>query len=657
MIKNKPPANNNEAAESSFDLAASQAASQNRRVRPISTLEVPERPALAPNVQLVGELQESGFENRQWLIERDDQFIQLTELLYRVLEQLDGERTLEEIAARVTEETDWIVNPEHVRQIIQTKLIPIGLVVSADGAVVLRSGVRASFGVKNVKVLGPRIIDPITKVLQFLYVPPIFVLFLILMSVAHGWLYFMHGMVRTMHEVIYLPGQLLMLLVLFLIAGVFHEFGHASALRYGGGKVREMGAGIYLVFPIFYTDTTDSYRLDRWARLRTDIGGFYFELIFALVCMALYFVTRQAFFLAVMLLTDVQIITELSPLVRFDGYWALADLMGIPDLFSYMGPFVQGVISRVAPFLRGILPILAPGGNKLLNLKPWVKVIFMSYIIVTIIALPVLLFFLVMYEPTIVSTTWSALLAQRAMFAQAKINGDPTVIALSNIQALLLALPLFGNMYLLFSLVKKGWNWSKQNLKRAIVGSLFAAGIIAVLAFLWAPQLPQLPSFASGSTQNFKPVDGITCDQGEHATEHIHAHLAIYMNGQAVLIPSHIGIPAGGNCLYWLHTHRFDGVIHVEAPSQGTYTVGQFIDIWTQTSQTPVLTNSSFLDYPLDGHQLHIWTSDNGKPAQRYIGNLGDLALQNHEIITIAYDSPHVRPVTYFDWRNSSAGG
>src|SRR5438876_16554 len=86
------------------------------------------------------------------------------------------------------------------------------------------------------------------RALHFLFVPPIFVLFLILISVAQGWLYFLHGMVRTINEVIYMPGQLLMVLVLFLIAGVFHEFGHASALRYGGGKVREMGVGIYLVF-------------------------------------------------------------------------------------------------------------------------------------------------------------------------------------------------------------------------------------------------------------------------------------------------------------------------------------------------------------------------------------------------------------------------
>src|SRR5260370_7310855 len=139
MIKNKPPANNNEAAESSFDLAASQAASQNRRVRPISTLEVPERPALAPNVRLVGELQESGFENRQWLIERDDQFIQLTELLYRVLEQLVGERTLAEIAARVTEEPDWIVNQKHVPQLIQTNLFPLRLSLRRSSPVFLPS--------------------------------------------------------------------------------------------------------------------------------------------------------------------------------------------------------------------------------------------------------------------------------------------------------------------------------------------------------------------------------------------------------------------------------------------------------------------------------------------------------------------------------------
>jgi putative peptide zinc metalloprotease protein len=72
-----------------------------------------------------------------------------------------------------------------------------------------------------------------------------------------------------------------------LLSGVFHEFGHAAALRYGGGKVRGMGWGLYLIYPAFYTDVTDSYRLGRWAKIRTDIGGVYFHLIFAVGLIAL----------------------------------------------------------------------------------------------------------------------------------------------------------------------------------------------------------------------------------------------------------------------------------------------------------------------------------------------------------------------------------
>ena len=43
-----------------------------------------------------------------------------------------------------------------------------------------------------------------------------------------------------------------------------------------------MGAGLYIVWPAFYTDVTDAYRLGRGGRLRTDLGGIYFNAIFAL---------------------------------------------------------------------------------------------------------------------------------------------------------------------------------------------------------------------------------------------------------------------------------------------------------------------------------------------------------------------------------------
>src|SRR5437762_1994050 len=63
---------------------------------------LPERPSLASNVQLVGAMKGTGFKDQQWLIEREGQFIQVTELLYRIAELASGERTLKEIAAGVT---------------------------------------------------------------------------------------------------------------------------------------------------------------------------------------------------------------------------------------------------------------------------------------------------------------------------------------------------------------------------------------------------------------------------------------------------------------------------------------------------------------------------------------------------------------------------
>ena len=76
--------------------------------------------------------------------------------------------------------------------------------------------------------------------------------------------------------------MLVLTFVLTAASAGFHEFGHAAACRYGGAKPGVIGGGIYLVWPVFFTDVTDSYRLDRRGRLRTDLGGLYFNMLFSL---------------------------------------------------------------------------------------------------------------------------------------------------------------------------------------------------------------------------------------------------------------------------------------------------------------------------------------------------------------------------------------
>src|SRR5688572_1263864 len=112
---------------------AERAPTQGAPPRPEPASAVPEVPKLAGGVHLSGDMDESAFVEPQWLVQRDGQFVQLTELLYRVAEQIDGRRDLSEIAEAVGDAIDRDVTDDNIRQLIAEKLIPLGLVQTADG--------------------------------------------------------------------------------------------------------------------------------------------------------------------------------------------------------------------------------------------------------------------------------------------------------------------------------------------------------------------------------------------------------------------------------------------------------------------------------------------------------------------------------------------
>jgi hypothetical protein len=99
----------------------------------------------------------------------------------------------------------------------------------------------------------------------------------------------------------------------------------------------------------------------------------------------------------------------------------------------------------------------------------------------------------------------------------------------------------------------------------------------------------------ASSTTNGTTVDGIQCAPLEQLAYHIHAHLQVYVDGVPRALPGAIGIlgpvaqqTASGpfygasKCIYWLHTHTSDGVIHIESPTRRVYTLGDFFDEWHQ---------------------------------------------------------------------------
>ena len=110
-----------------------------------------------------------------------------------------------------------------------------------------------------------------------------------------------------------------------------------------------IGVGIYLVWPSFFTNVTDSYRLSRAGRLRTDLGGLYFNLVFMLALAGIYVATSAEILLLVIAITHLEMLEQLLPFVRFDGYFILSDLIGVPDLFARVGAHRQERPARGPP--------------------------------------------------------------------------------------------------------------------------------------------------------------------------------------------------------------------------------------------------------------------------------------------------------------------
>jgi putative peptide zinc metalloprotease protein len=442
---------------------------------------VPAIPALAGGVELAGVMPETGFADQQWLIRRNGRFIQVTELLYRVAEQLDGRQSIEEIAASLTASSRWIVDPEHVRQIIETKLAPLGLVEGWETAAA-RPPPRSPLKIQaRVPLIPPPVLDRIASVLRLLYAPPALLVAIALSVAALTWLFAVHGVSNSLRTALYTPGALPVVLLLVIVSGLIHEFGHAAALRYGGGRVGVLGAGFYLVYPTFYTDTTDAYRLRRRDRVRTDLGGIYFHVLFSLILIGLYLLLRRELLLAVVVVIAFDIGYQLLPYARFDGYWTLADLTGIPDPLSQIGPFLR---KRLTPRAKG---------TKLPELKPWVRRVFQVYIILALPTLVLLFVLIVLGLPGIVRVVWDAGRAQLTVISLARTLGVDELVVAAVAQLVVLGLSTLALAYLVVGLFRTPltalWRWSRGSTFRsglAVTAVLVGA---AVLGAFWIPPL------------------------------------------------------------------------------------------------------------------------------------------------------------------------
>lgn len=325
------------------------------------------------------------YQGRQYWVVKDPvalQYFRFEEEEFAILQMLDGESSLDEIAERFAAEfPPQTIRTEELQQFIGM-LHRSGLVLTdaAGQGVQLRKRRDEKRFKERLALLGNILsvrfkgFDP-DRVLNFLlpytrwfFTLPALVFFslvglsaltlvLVQFDVFHARL--------PSFQTFFSAQNWLLLAGTLAVTKIIHEFGHGLSCKRFGGECHEMGVMLLVLTPCLYCNVSDSWMLpNRWHRAAIGAAGMYVELVIASICTFIWWFTEPGLLnyicLNVMFVSSVStILFNANPLLRYDGYYILSDILEIPNLRQKastilnrkLGKWFLGLEEQEDPFL------------------------------------------------------------------------------------------------------------------------------------------------------------------------------------------------------------------------------------------------------------------------------------------------------------------
>ena len=123
-------------------------------------------------------------------------------------------------------------------------------------------------------------------------------------------------------------------MAVILFSVTMHELAHAAACTNRGVRHGPIGFMIYTIFPAFYTDVSDAWRLTAKDRLIVDGAGVLTSFLLGSLGAALLFISPNYPAAILLLLNDSLVLVNLNPFLKMDGYWLISDMLRVPNLMS-----------------------------------------------------------------------------------------------------------------------------------------------------------------------------------------------------------------------------------------------------------------------------------------------------------------------------------
>lgn len=307
-------------------------------------------PRLADSVD-VTEQEESGASRFLVRNRATGRYFLLQPVQYQIFQRIDGLNSISEIA----EGTNG-TGPKATRRAAAnflTKLDSLELLARAGSAGV-ESGRQPEL-YRRFKLFNPnRFLTAVDRSFGWALSRPALAASFVLMAVVTFGMLLRSAEVAAYTSYIYTEYGLVTIIGFVLAIATFHEMAHGLACKHFGGDVPEAGfLMIYYVMPAFYCNVTDMYRFRlRSQRLWVIAAGIYWQLSVSAAAALVWLMATPATFLAdfaflTFLAGTFNVLVNCNPLIKLDGYYALSQLAGVPNLQSRSSAYVKSLIDRL----------------------------------------------------------------------------------------------------------------------------------------------------------------------------------------------------------------------------------------------------------------------------------------------------------------------
>ena len=346
------------------------------------------RPSLRPGVQPL----HRRLRGKAWVLLLDpvtQRFHRVTPAVWRVLELLDGRRTLDEVWAAACERVDahdggtisqqelvQLMSALYANDLLQTQ-------VSPDAGEVFERFRRQQRAKRRQSWLNPMSLrlpllhpDPWFErwagLARALFSLPVLLLWLAFVTPACvlAWQHW-GALTDNLSDRVLSSSNLALLWLTYPLVKSVHEWAHGMAVKAWGGNVREIGLMFIIFTPVPYVDATSSYRFpSKWARAAVAAAGIMAELVLGAGAVYVWLMAESGLATAVafnvILIAGVStVLVNGNPLMRYDGYFIACDLLEMPNLAQRSTQYWAYLVDRYGFGARDALPPIEARGERL----------------------------------------------------------------------------------------------------------------------------------------------------------------------------------------------------------------------------------------------------------------------------------------------------